>query len=836
MGSQRNSRWIWLTVGMLMALAQSGPAQTPVSSSATFPGLGPAGDLQSLTVEVAGVQVLRGRNARQQLVITGHYASGQQHDVTHDVKYSVDAPGVLTIDAEGFVTPVADGAATITATAANGKAVSVQLKAERCGEELPINFPNEIVPIFTKLGCNTGGCHGKADGQNGFKLSLLGFYPEEDYEFLVIEDRGRRIFPADPEYSLLMLKPSNRLPHGGGHRMSPGSYEWQMVNSWIEQGMPYGTPEDPTLAKIEVLPRVRQMNRHERQQLTVVAHYSDGTTRDVTRLASFESNDQEMAEANTRGRVTIHDVPGEVAVMVRFQGEVSVFRAVVPQGLPVNELPPTRNFIDEQVFAKLRELGIPPSPLCDDGSFVRRVTVDITGRLPSAEEARAFIADTDPLKRDKLVDRLVDSPGYGDYFANKWSAVLRNKRRDANDLPYTFRFHSWIRRALQDNMPYDQFVRNILAATGDSESHPPTAWYREVSMADQQVEDTAQLFLGLRIQCAKCHHHPFERWSQNDYYGFQAFFSQVQLKQSRSSNNPNRNDFVSLSGAPPSARNPRSNLDVKPTGLGAPPLDVPGYEDARHYLVDWMTARDNPFFAKALVNRYWAHFLSRGIVDPPDDMRVTNPPSNPQLLDALAKHFIDTNFNLKELVRVICKSSVYQLSSEPRPENRRDKQNYSSFYPRRLHAEVLYDAVNQVAGVPSTFGGVPQGTLAVQLPDNGFNDYFLTVFGKPEASSACECERSPEANLAQSLHLLNSNDIQGRLGNGTGRAATIARDTKLPDTEKITELYFWAFARPPRAEEMQFVRERVSKYENQQQAYEDLLWAIFNTKEFQFVR
>lgn len=805
-------------------------------SQDVFPGLGPAGELTEIAFEQAGEPVLRGRNARRQLIVTGRYASGQQHDLTHNVRFAVDNPQLLSVDDDGFVTPLTNGQVTITATADGGQTATMTLTTERCTEQLPVNFPNEIVPIFTKLGCNAGGCHGKSDGQNGFKLSLLGFYPQEDYEYLVYEDRGRRIFPADPEYSLLLLKPANLLPHGGGRRITPGSYEWDLLKNWIEQGLPYGTDEDPTIAGIEVVPPVRTMNREELQQLSVVAHYSDGTTRDVTRLATYESNNDEMALVNVQGGVTTGDRPGEVAVMVRFQSQVAVFRAVIPQGLPVDDLPPTRTFIDEHVFAKLRDLGIPPSPLCDDATFVRRVNIDIAGRLPTADEARAFITDPNPNKRDQLIDLLLDSPGYGDYFANKWSSVLRNKRRNNNDIPYTYRFHGWIRSAIQSNMPYDQFVRNILVASGDAESHPPVAWYKEVNSSGQQMEDTAQLFLGLRLGCARCHHHPFERWSQDDYYGFEAFFSQVRMTSSPFSPQQNIRDYVALNGNAPSSRNPRSGENLAPTGLGAEPFDVQPWEDARQYLVDWMTAPDNPFFARALVNRYWKHFFGQGIVNPEDDLRVTNPPSNPELLDALAQSFIDSGFDMKQLVRTICRSSAYQLSSQPTEFNDRDKQNFSSFMTRRLTAEVLSDAINQVAEVQSSFGGVPRGTLAVELPDNGFNDYFLEVFGKPEAESACECERNPEANLAQSLHLLNSTDIQGRISNGSGRAAQFARDTEQSDEEKITTLYYAAFARPPRPDELELIEAHLAGADNQQQAWEDLLWAIFNTKEFQFVR
>jgi len=802
--------------------------------AAEFPGLGPRGVLQQIRFESGSQQelVLQGPNSRGQLVVSGDYDSGQVHDLTVEVTYAVSPEGPVEVSKDGFVTPRADGECDVTATTGDGKKAVVHVTVESYSDPLPINFSSEIVPVFTKLGCNTGACHGKSGGQNGFKLSLLGFYPDEDYEWLVKEHRGRRIFPAAPEYSLLLKKPANKLPHGGGRRLDEEGHEWQLLVRWIEQGMPYGQEEDPVVTGIEVVPDVRDMNSNTEQQVRVLASYSDGMIRDVTRMATYESNDSEMANAEMDGRISVFERPGSAAVMIRFQGQVTVFRAHIPLGIEVTELPPEKNYVDQHVFGKLKRLGIPPSELSSDSIFIRRVFMDVIGRLPTAEQARLFVEDKDPAKRDKLVDFLLEHPGYGDYFSNKWVMILRNQRIN-NNTAVTYRFHDWVRRAFQKNMPYDRFVRNMLVASGDVEIHPPVSWYLQVNTATEQMEDTAQLFLGLRIQCARCHHHPFEQWSQNDYFGFQAFFSQVGLKASRGGV-PNGNIFHK--GAVATARNPRTNGDRKPTGLGGEELDIPAYEDPRHQLVDWMVEPGNPFFAKSLVNRYWKHFFGRGIVDPEDDMRVTNPPSNPELLDALAANFIRNGFDLKRLVRDICTSSAYQLSSEPNEYNGSDKQNFSSFYPRRLNAEPLYDAINQVANSTVAFSGMPAGTRAVQLPDSGFTDYFLMVFGKPQAASACECERSDDANLAQSLHLLNSTDIQGKLAAGGGRPALLAADEEKSEEEKVDELYYWAFSRPAKDSEKKLIFEFMEGQPNKKQALEDVLWALFNTKEFLFIR
>jgi hypothetical protein len=786
---------------------------------------------------------LKGIDDAQQIIITATLNDGRLQDLSGEVKFDIADSKVARVSTAGRVSPVGNGVTEISASYGD-KTLKIPVKTEATDANLPINFGNQIVPIFTKLGCNSGGCHGKASGQNGFKISLLGFDPEFDFNAIVKEARGRRVFPASPENSLLLLKSTGTIAHGGGKKIEIGSDEYRLIRRWLAAGTPYGSKTDPVVTKITVTPDMRLLTRQNKQQLAVYAHYSDGAVEDITRRTQYESNDTEIAVVEPSGLVRTLALSGEAAVMARYQGQVTVFRAVVPLGAktPAYQFP-YQTVVDQFTQKKWQLLGLVPSELCSDEQFIRRVSLDITGTLPTPQQIKAFVGDPDPKKRDKLVDALLDSPEYSYFFANKWADILRVKRRQQPDRAYgTFAFHGWIRQAVASDMPYDEFARAILGAVGDETKSPTTVWYKELTNPEQFVDDTAQVFLGLRMACAQCHHHPYEKWSQDDYWGLAAFFGRVGRKQYLAPGglqNQQQNQVqVIFNRSSGGVTNKRTGQQAVMKALDGEPLTVPPDQDPRQKLVDWMVDAKNPFFARAVANRYWAHFFGRGIIDPLDDMRVTNPPSNPELLDALAKDLVDNKYSLKHLIATICKSRTYQLSAVPNDFNKQDKQTYARYYPKRMGAEVLFDAVCQVTDSPAGFGGLPTDKhaprRAIMLPDESFASYFLDVFGRPQRISACECERVSEANLAQALHLLNSDEVQGKLSRAGGRADTLAKDPR-PDAEKVEELFYWAFAHKPSPQQLDAALSHIAKnVNNKKLAYENILWAVINTKEFVF--
>jgi hypothetical protein len=787
---------------------------------------------------------LKGSDDARQLILTATLPDGRQQDLTGDLRYEVADAQVVSVTGSGRVVPRANGSTTISARYGD-KTVTVPVTSTAVGENLPINFANQIVPIFTKLGCNSGGCHGKASGQNGFKLSLLGFEPEVDYAALVKEARGRRLFLAAPSSSLLLLKATGTIAHGGGKRLEPDSDEYKLIRRWIAAGIPHGKPDDPVVTRITVYPEHRLLTRQNKQQIAVYAHYSDGSVEDITRRAQYDSNDTEIAVVEPTGLVRTLALSGEAAIMARYQGQVAVFRATVPLGakMPDYRFEPN-SFVDKLAQKKWQLLGIHPSDDSPDYLFIRRVSLDITGTLPTPDQVEKFVADKDPQKRAKLVDALLEKPEYSYFFANKWADILRVKRGNQQGRAYgTFAFHDWIRQAVAANMPYDEFARAILGAVGDETKYPPAVWYKDMQTPDQIVDNLSQVFLGVRINCAQCHHHPYEKYSQDDYWDLAAFFGRLGRKAvQRPGESAQRQQQLQVLFVKPTGNviNKRTNKPAVLKPLDGEPMTDKADEDPRLLLADWLADPKNPFFARAVVNRYWAHFFGRGLVDPLDDMRVTNPPSNPELLDALAQDFIAHKYDLKHLIRTICTSRTYQLDSTPNEFNKHDKQNYSRYYPKRMSAEVLFDAVSQVTGSPATFPGLPQDTYgprrAIMLPDESFTSYFLDVFGRPQRISACECERVSEANLAQALHLLNSEEVQRKLSQAGSRVERLAKDPR-PDAEKVTALFMWAFSRKPTDGQLKLALEHLAAHpKEKQQAYENILWALLNTKEFIFNR
>ena len=809
-------------------LAEETAAPTAVANSVVWQ------DLKSLELLPTGVAgngsiELRGKDSAFQLIVLGQFQNGSQVDVSRLVTFRSSADTVAQVSSQGYIEAVGDGECTIQVATPVSITAEVKVVVKNFASDIPIHFGNQITPIFTKYGCNSGGCHGKSGGQNGFRLSLLGFEPADDYQWLVHEGRGRRLFPASPDHSLLLQKAIGKMPHGGGAKMSENSPPYRILRRWIEQGMPKGSATDAVVQSIEIFPKQARVQKLESQQLSVLAHYSDGSSTDITRMTTFESNDPEMAELTPEGLVTFGKIPGTVAVMARFQGQVAVFRATIPLGAPVAALPPTVNLVDKHIFAQLQSLGLPPSTLADDATFLRRVTVDIAGRLPRIEEAEQFLADTAADKRQKYVQQLLDSNDYAANFATKWSAILRNKRNAADDRWRTYSFHQWLTQRIAHNVGMNQMVSELLTASGTPDDNPAVGWYRELTEPEALVEDTAQLFMGQRIGCAKCHHHPQEKWSQADYYGLAAFFTRIGRK---GDVRASVTRVVHQVGEA-SSRHPRTGESLKPRGLGAEVAAVDPWQDPREVLASWLTAPENPFFARAVVNRYWKHFFGRGLVEPEDDMRLTNPASHPELLDELASDFVAHGYDVKYLISLLCNSSSYQLSAIPNEHNADDKSSFSRYYPKRLAAEVTLDAVDQITGQTTSFAGLPVGTLSNSLPDNGFPSYFLTVFGRPEGNSACECERSSEANLAQCLHLINSEEVQKKLKADNGLVAQLGQ-SKDDLAKAIRAIYLRAYSRPPDVNEQEIAIRYLQSKPDLRAAFEDLAWTLMNTKEFLF--
>ena len=804
-----------------LTIAEAQTQQTPVTDV----------PVARITVNPSTLQ-LTGKDAKHQLLVSAELVNGKQRDVTRQAQYQADNPSIVKVSPNGIIQPIGDGVTNVEISFGN-KRVAVSVTVKNADRFLPVDFGNDVVPILTKQGCNSGGCHGKSGGRGGLSLSLFGFNPAADYDAIVKDSRGRRLLFGSPDHSLLLLKPTGRMSHGGGRRLDPDSPEYARLHRWISTGARWNE-NTPTLKNITVTPASRILGYRDQQQIVVTATYSDGSIRDVTRLTEIQSNDSGIAGVDNNGMVRTLDRFGETAIVCKFQGQVGVSNVLVPLHKRTAQWPklPRGNFIDDHIMTKLRKLNVAPSALIDDAGFLRRATLQLAGRLPTVEECNAFASDKKADKRVRLVERLMASGDYADLFAQKWSHLLRNKLRNQRTrVAGTVAFHRWIRNAIAENMPYDRFVEAILTATGNPKTNPPTQWYAEVRYLDRYVDDTAQVFLGLRIGCARCHNHPFEKYTQDDYYGLAAFFARVGRKGGTGIQERKADEtiFVKHSG---SVQHPVSKTAVRPHGLGSPDLTIPDYDDPRGHLVDWMRQPDNRYFARAYVNRMWAHFFGRGLVEPLDDMRDTNPAINEPLLDALADEFVKSGFNMRHIVKLIATSTTYQLSSTPNADNAKETQAFSRFYPQRMSAEVLYDSVNMVThSKPARFANMPPGMRAVQLPHEGFSERLLDLFGRPPRESACECERIAEPSLGQSLFLMNNSTFRSKVKNA---AAMLIKD-KRSSQKKINALFLAALSREPRPHENRYAMEFLNAENHSVEAYSDLVWVVMNMKEFLYI-
>jgi hypothetical protein len=696
------------------------------------------------------------------------------------------------------------------------------------------HFETDVVSILSRFGCNSSGCHGKAEGQNGFKLSIFGFDALADHIALTSESRGRRTNPAVPERSLLLQKACGDVPHGGGVRIKKDSVEYRTLRNWIASGLPFGEPTAPRVVSITVTPREQLMKFKATQPLKVVAKFDNGVEEEVTRHAKFQSNNEGLAGVDEYGLVTTGETPGDVAVMASYLGAVDVFRVLIPQPIDSAKVVPSTtgastegNFIDPLVEAKLTKLNIQPSELCSETDFLRRAFLDVIGTLPKLDEARKFLDDQRPDRRARLIDELLKRPEYADYWALKWSDLLRAERPTLGHAG-AHAYYRWMRDSFATNKPFDRFARELLTAEGLLRDQPAGYVFKAVKQPGEQAATISQVLLGVRIECAKCHHHPFDRWSQTDYFGMEAFFTQITFKPT-----PQGEMLLTRDSGP--TKHSRTGEVVFAHALGEPmPAQSPD-GDRRQLLAEWMTSPKNPFFARNVVNRLWAHLLGRGIVEPVDDVRLTNPPTNPELLDALSAKFIESGCDVHQLIRTITASRAYQRSAHPNPTNERDEQNYSRALLKRLDAEVLFDAVCQATGTPEKFSGVPEGARAIQLWDSQVNHYFLKLFGRPLRATACECERATEPSVSQVLHVLNSPELQLKLSHESGTVARLVRRYPSDNPALIDELYLTVISRLPTADEKAVATKYLQDHEStRRQATEDLAWSLLNSLEFVF--
>ncbi|MSU78661.1 MAG: DUF1553 domain-containing protein [Gemmataceae bacterium] len=789
----------------------------------------PTAVLRKLTVFPATMELVGPRDEHR-IGVLGEYADGRSWEWTRSAKYASANAKIAEVDAHGIVRPVGDGQTTITVTAA-GKSETINVKVSKAAADILVAFTREIVPILTRAGCNGGGCHGAQHGRGGFKLSLFGFDPLFDHAQIVQSAEGRRVVLSDPERSIVLMKPALLMEHGGGERIVVNSREYDILKRWLGDGTPEPSAKDPEAASLEIWPARRIMVSGEQQQIIVKAKWKDGKIEDVTATAQFDSLNEGVASVTPAGFVTAKG-PGETHVMIRFMGQATVAQITLPYA-KYEKYPEVarNNFIDEKLVAKWRDLGLQPSALAEDDEFFRRMNLDTIGTLPIPQEVRAFLADKSPDKRAKAINKVLARPEFVDFWAQKWGDLLRINRTSMNERGM-WSFHNWVRANIRDNKPMDEMVRDIVTAEGSTYTEGPANFFMTANNAADWAETTTQLFLGVRIGCAKCHHHPFEKWSQDDYYGMAAFFVRLGTKNSQEFGLFGREKVVYLKSIGEQTH-PRKGGLVKSRPLDGEAMDDP--IDRRVKLADWMTASDNPFFARNIVNRFWGYLMGRGLVEPLDDMRATNPASNPELLDALASDFVKHKYDLKHLLRTIMNSRAYQLASTTIPSNESDAANvhYTRFTVRRLTAEQIADALDFATGTREKYLGLPLGTRAIQLPDTAVKSYLLDVFGRPPRQITCECERVSQPNISQALHLLNGDILNKKIGDPTGKIDGLLK-AKQKNEQVVEDLYLSTLSRLPNQDEIDRANRWIREAPNVREGLQDLLWTLLNSREFLF--
>ena len=778
--------------------------------------------------ESAQLKTLRDR---QSFVVQAFYANGITRDVTKEAKFAL-ANGALCKLENATLYPATDGASEMTVT--YGKhALKVPVKVEAAKAEREISFQLDVMPVFMKAGCNTGSCHGAARGKDGFMLSLFGYDPNGDHMRITREVPGRRINLALPRESMMLTKGSGQVPHTGGKRFTPDGELYNTMLRWLEAGAPKDAKTPPAVESVSVYPPTAVMDGEgETQALTVLARYADGTTRDVTSLTYFSSNNDTSAEISQKGVVTAHE-RGEAFIMARFETHtVGSHFIVLPKGLKYEDpKTPEYNYVDKLVHDKLRKLRIIPSEVCSDSEFLRRVSLDVAGVMPTRAEYEAFLADKDPKKREKLVDNLLGRKEFVEMWVMKWAELLQI-RTVANRVTTKpmLRYFNWLKEKVSSNTPMDVMVQELLASKGGTFVSPATNYYQAETDTLKTSENVAQVFMGMRIQCAQCHNHPFDRWTQDDYYGFAAFFSQIGRKRGE---DPRETIIFNRGGG--EVRHVVTKKVMAPKFLGGETPDVRG-KDRREVLAKWLASPDNPYFAENLANIVWAHFFGKGIVDEVDDVRVSNPPVNQELITELGKRFTDYKYDFKALVRDICLSRTYHLSTKTNETNASDHRNFAHAELRRLRAEVMLDCVSQITETKNKFRGLPLGARAVQIADGNTSSYFLTTFGRAKRESVCSCEVKMEPNLSQALHMINGSTANGKIAQGKFVATCVQK--KMDSAAIIEDMYIRCLTRKPTQPELDkllaMVNEKPDDKGFQQQVLEDIFWSLLNSREFLF--